>query len=446
MPGPGIVKNLKLRIGSDNTTRVDHDLGLVGNLHSPLSLSSHMKKEMVMWIRMLREDRLRYRDEFEFFGAKLYSVLLANKIGETVNRVLFEKSGTNAENLNFLRIELEFEEKQEELASWPWEYLYSPETHIFLAESQRLVLLRHIPFPYSARPIVVNETPIRVLCIAASPNNYPQIEFDSVLKSMKELEDTNNFQVTSLTYPPIKSGKLPAPKNNAPTRRNFLNAINRSNFNPHVIHFVGHGRYHEGGCQLAFTDENGNAEWIDDSQLAPWLVDNQELRLVFFQAGESASTDPYNPYQDFTGLANRLASINVPAVIAMQYRIESGIADFFATIFYRALARALSIEEAAQEARLQVQVNMDANGAHRYAFCLPVLYMNGSGALLDEKWVSLAAIGPDNILKSQPPLRCTRCGAQNRPSSKFCGNCGNPLPRSASIEGDSQNGFTKTGA
>ena len=448
MPGPGIVKNLKLRIGSGNMMTVDHDLEIVGDFGEvPLSLSYEMKHEILLWIRMLREDRLRYSEEFEFFGAKLYSVLLHNEIGKTIDRILFETNSDNAEGLNFLRIELKFDEKQQELASWPWEYLFCAETRIFLAQSQRLVLLRNIPFKYSPRPLLVDKPPIRVLFIASSPNDYPKIEFDGILKSMKDLEGTANFQVTSLTFTKEEMGKQLAQNNRIPTRQNFLDAINLQNFYPHVIHFVGHGQYHQDRGQFALTNEDGSADWIDDQQLASWLMNDQDLRLVFFQAGESALFDPYNPYLDFSGLASLLPGKNIPAVIAMQYKIEAGIADFFASNFYEALARALTIEEAVQVGRQQVLAKIKKpEEAHKYAHCLPVLYMNGSGALLDEKLVPLAAIGPDSVLKSQSRLRCTRCGAQNRPSSKFCGNCGNPLPRSASIDGDSQNGFTKTGA
>ena len=68
-------------------------------------------------VSMLREGRLKSEEEFKVLGANLYRVLFENKVGEAVTDALYQP-------LKLVRVELEFEEGQEILSSWPWEYLF----------------------------------------------------------------------------------------------------------------------------------------------------------------------------------------------------------------------------------------------------------------------------------------------------------------------------------
>src|SRR5690242_15113212 len=97
MSGPGTIKNLWLTISPDRKINTHHDLvESFGDIkEESIFLPSDMERDILMWIRMLRENRLVYREEFETIGANLYSALLGNRIGEIVNRILFEYNSTN---------------------------------------------------------------------------------------------------------------------------------------------------------------------------------------------------------------------------------------------------------------------------------------------------------------------------------------------------------------
>ena len=417
-------KQLRLHIGSDNKIRVDPTLEWAGSFKElPIDLPAEKRRYLLMWIDMLRENRLYKRPEFETLGESLYSVLLDNEIGKTINRFLFEANWAGKETADFLRIELEFAENQQELAAWPWEYLFNRELGIFLAESSRLVLVRRITIPLAPRSLQIEDRPVRILFVAASPDDLSPVQFESVLDSIMHIRETTNFEVTTLVtpYKDYRRGSEDAPE---ATRRKLIDLVQM--VQPHIIHFVGHGRYEKGSGQLALMGLDGHADWIDDHQFSSWLMDDQRLRLVFLQTCESGLSS-VDPYRDFTGMANYLAKKNIPVIIAMQYQIQMNLANRFARAFYEALATSKTIGASVQEGRLEVQSTTSANEAHRYAFCLPVLYMNSPDDALLSPPLPTAQPAQTVLDVSSLSLQCPQCKHPCRPSQKYCGACGAAL-------------------
>ena len=378
--------------------------------------------------------------------------------------------------MKYWKVELEFESEQHVLASWPWEYLYCPPLPgmgggYFLAESAKLVLTRCLPLYLPPRNLLVPEKdlPIRVLFVAASPGKLSPVEYESVLEELKELEEQYKDKITVLPLvdPYVKlDGILVEKYNPNATFSKFFDMV--LNFDPHIIHFVGHGRcLGEEGGQLAFMDlnVNGDAHWVTDNELASKLM-GTSLRLVFLQACESAlPSSPYssyealadlhhNPYEAISGVAMHLAKQNIPAVVAMQYRIQSQVANEFARAFYTALADRKSVDAAMQEGRLKILTQI-SDWAKTSSFGLPVLYLQQSGSLLALKPettgtsaqtdlrqgvgaymrgaapavvnVALSSISStvaDATLKQS--FSCPWCQAICDPNDKFC-ECGKPL-------------------
>jgi hypothetical protein len=124
--------------------------------------------------------------------------------------------------------------------------------------------------------------------------------------------------------------------------------------------------------------EDGTADWVGEQDLAHVLSDVLAVRLVFLQACESALP---SPEQAISGVAMRLAHINIPAVLAMQYRIEQGVANRFAGAFYGALVEGQTIDAAVQQGRIEIAVRARHWAVSR-AFGLPVLYLREPEALL----------------------------------------------------------------
>ena len=97
-------------------------------------------------IEILRDNRMKETDEYRLLGTHLYHILLNNNLGAALNEALFEPD----KSFEHVKVELHFEEGQEQLASWPWEYLYCPKEYdkgasgYFLASKLRLLLTRKV--------------------------------------------------------------------------------------------------------------------------------------------------------------------------------------------------------------------------------------------------------------------------------------------------------------
>jgi hypothetical protein len=148
------------------------------------------------------------------------------------------------------------------------------------------------------------------------------------------------------------------------------------------------------------------------------------------QACETAQL-PHS-YQAISGVAQQLAYMNIPAVVAMQYEIENQIANTFARAFYDALANSKFIDEAVQVGRQMVASVERTTSNVTYAFALPVLYLRQTGGLLAPapsiSAPSLSASAP--VLGGIQPsaLMCPYCQTATRNSAaKICGKCGAEL-------------------
>jgi len=333
------VKELQINICDDNIIRV-YQLPETGvKIGASLSLSSLQVRTIQVFTEMLRQNRLTSYDEFRALGENLYAVLFEdNSIGKVLNGFL---QGSEAySDFSFLRIKLEFEEKQQYLEHWPWEYLFCPSINTFLSERADVILTRYVPVEDidGARSLFVKEAPpLIVLFVAASPDELGRVQYEYVLDTLKELEEHNakRIRVDTLVTPAKQYDTRRNQDDYAPeaTFERFITTL--KDVQPHVLHFVGHGKHTNNGGQLAFVKLDFTEEWIDDHEFVSWFGQIRSLRLVFLQACESVSSD-YSPYI-ISGVANYLARLNIPAVIAMKYEIDNDIANIFATAFYQAL-------------------------------------------------------------------------------------------------------------
>jgi hypothetical protein len=81
-------------------------------------------------------------------------------------------------------------------------------------------------------------------------------------------------------------------------------------------------------------------------------------------------------------MAQSLAQKNIPAVVAMHFRIKSLLANTFARAFYENLMARSPIEVAMHVARRQLYLGGITDEVHRSGFGLPVLYLRESSPLL----------------------------------------------------------------
>ncbi len=322
------------------------------------------------WLRLRR---LSSRKELEVLGSYLYKVLFRGEVEDSFKRALV----TATQDKEHLRVQLSFSGNAADLASLPWEYLYYPDTEyhrgFFLATRADLVLSRYMPLeePQSITPI---ESSLRILLVISDPEDehLEPVVAEPIIEAMEKLVETN-----AITF-----GRL-----EKPTIDNFIDKLEE--FQPHVLHFFGHGRYDEERkeAEIALFDiDERRGAWLTDRMFADCFTRARPVpRLVFLHLGESNTK---NFKANFERLAPELIRTNIQAVVAMRYPIETKAATVFCRTFYGELAKGESVDVAVQMGRHKITTS-DANTR---VFGTPVLYMQTSDGLVQPK-ASIASKG-----------------------------------------------------
>lgn len=227
-----------------------------------------------------------------------------------------------------------------ELADLPWEYLYDPRTHGFLALSEWTPLVRYLELPGRVRPLAVRP-PLRVLVLVAAPSDYPELdveaEWEKLRDALQDLEDAGRVQVE----------RLPAG-----TLADLQKQLWRGDY--HVFHYIGHGGYDPaaGDGVLVLEDARGRGQHVSGEDIGSLLHDHRTLRLAVLNSCEGARggwTDPYS------GTAQSLVRRGVPAVVAMQFEITDEAAITFGHTLYEAVADGFPLDAAVAAARTAVR-------------------------------------------------------------------------------------------
>jgi DNA polymerase III delta prime subunit len=239
---------------------------------------------------------------------------------------------------------------------YPWEMLFDASTQEFLSLTPDKALYRLIrpPVPSNAPPPNLD-----LAIVTASPSNLPELETETErIKLQEALATTGVTPHTVTTAVDI-------------TRRKLNDVLTSAH--PGVLHFMGHGQYdpHTKEGSLALHDENGQVDWVPERELADILRGHASLSLVILTACETARP---NPTTAFSGVGPRLVETRVPAVIAMQYKLQDLSAAIFTQALYESLAKGEDTAVAVQSARKRLQVERPSA---REAFA-PVLYMRGT--------------------------------------------------------------------
>ncbi len=168
---------------------------------------------------------------------------------------------------------------------------------------------------------------------------------------------------------------------------------------PHIIHFLGHGRVHDGAAQLLLDpDEQG---WVPVENLASRLATTvaDQLRLVYL---ESCSTAV--PGQ-LASAAEQLTRKGVDAAIAHLWTVDAGAAHAMAARFYGALTRG---DHAGDVAAALAGARLFQAGTDSLDFLCPVLYLRGHDPRLfdfSRRRLEVVADGDKEGDEAQRPAR-----------------------------------------
>ncbi len=284
-------------------------------------------------------------------GERLLNTLLADSV---LRSAWAEARGQAPQR----RIRLRIDTAAAELHNLPWEALQ--QDAVMLSAQVNTPFSRYLPIalPWGGP---VEERPIRTLVVISNPDdiesqhNLPPVDVESERANLQSTFETIGPDVLQVDF-------LQAPI--TPER---LEEKLRDGY--HILHYLGHGAFsaRRGQAVLYLQDNDGNAHILPDHQLASLLArQGIQPRLVFLAACQSAARSTNDA---FLGMAPRLVSVGVPAVVAMQDFISIESALKFGTTFYQRLLEHGQVDQATNEARSTLLT------AGRPDAAVPVLFM-----------------------------------------------------------------------
>ncbi len=248
-----------------------------------------------------------------------------------------------------LRIELDVDEQNmPKVAALPWEFLYIPQTekHQFerMGTSPKIAMYRYRSLWYAAKSQSV-DGPLRILFVVSDPKldedgkKLGEVAYEEVLKKLIDL--TKQYPERIELLEPVLHATIEQLRTTLEKQK------------PQVLHFIGHGQMrpdeqgHEYGA-LALCGTANCVDWRRDKDIAA-LFDHHKPGLIVFQTCESGKL---SSGQAFAGIASQLMHRNIPAIIAMQYKISNNAAVTFAQEFYELwLVKDAPVDVAVQKAR-----------------------------------------------------------------------------------------------
>ncbi|MEM6638977.1 MAG: CHAT domain-containing protein [Pseudomonadota bacterium] len=315
-------------------------------------------------------------------GAQLHDALLSGGVRKMYDRSVGTLQG---ETTSGLRIKLHFDLDDPDvraLSQLPWEFAYDSSTRDYLALSRQTPIVRFIdvPRPLSACRL---KGALRILVVMSSPCGHATLD----LARERALIEQSWATHTSVDVHFLDK----------PTKARLLDALADTDY--HVLHYMGHGAFDAatGSGALVLEDEQGSADLLDAATLGAWLRDASQLRLIVLNACDTGKTGSTNP---FSGVANRLVMVGVPAVLAMQFPISDDAAIDFARAFYGRIADGHPVDDATTQGRKAVL----AGRTGTVEWATPVLYMRAQDGYLFERVPDARTV---NVTPPEPPAAQT---------------------------------------
>ncbi len=289
------------------------------------------------------------------FGRRLFDTVFAGTVGDLWTARMAEARPLRQPVRLVLRVD---PWTARPLLNLPWEYLH--DGHGFLALNWRTPFSR-LPLGLAAVSLPPLIEPLRLLVLIAAPLGLPQ---NMVLNTARE-EDL----ILEATAAARRDRRLQVEFAPAGSPQAFEAALRE--WNPHLLHFTGHGVFDEekDTGYLLMEEPDGREKRLSNAAFAEILERRgRSLRLVFLSACQSAVASRGEGYAD---LAPRLLEMAIPAVVAMQFSVLNRSAMDFGSVFYKALADRAAIDAALTEARGKLY----AEGLNRVDFAVPVLFL-----------------------------------------------------------------------
>ena len=248
-----------------------------------------------------------------------------------------------------------------ELSREPWEALYRKRNEVLLAIHAATPIVRLLDSPTApdATPVA---PPVRLLVVTAVPSH--DLDVDQELANIRKRTER---LVAGSRAVPFSTRVL-----EAATRATLSEAIRE--FQPHFLHYIGHGSFERGSgwIHLHDVDDLAEVDHIDAETLRDMLA-NQRPKLVVLNTCEGGIASEIDT---FSGMAHALIQRNIPYVVAMQYPISDDAAIAFSDVLYADLAGGKPIDVAVTNARNAIRLLKEPSS--QVELITPVLYTSGS--------------------------------------------------------------------
>jgi hypothetical protein len=311
---------------------------------------------------LMEPDRAWDKEDIRVFGQLLHQRLFSVEVWSWIDKQIQDRG----EDLVRLQLAFPADAASSRLASLPWEFLCAPDRPDndgrFLVLTPGLMLSRSVPGPPDRAGVTTEE--VRILPVVGDAHNdwLGAVDYEPVLRAIAAAGERPDFTVLDpaieVTNPDL-NGRVAATR-------------------PHVVHFIGHGRFREntGKGSIALRAAGGGTAWVDEDDLAEGLCgDDWAPTIVVLHACEGGRND--YEYRH-AGLAPSLLRQGVQCVVAMQYPVTNETAIEFSSALYEALADRQYLDEAVQTARQGIwQATKDAR-----LLGVPMIYQRNAAPLL----------------------------------------------------------------
>ncbi len=286
------------------------------------------------------------------YGSLLYRKIFIGEggnIGKVREAFSSNKTWSISKNLSGISINLEIDSS---LRQRNWEFLFDEDNEIWLGINEGTPISHFVPGNVIDKQVIDHE--IRLLIAIANPIDQVDLvdeekEINAITETFSELKKSGLIDIEIL-YESSES--------------NLINKL--KDFQPHILHFIGHGSNVNNEPVLFLKSNEGNTSVkysVDSMRIA--LGNCKFLRLVVLNACLTS---------EFAYELARLCNI---AAIGMKSRIKDQSAKYFAQGFYIRLAEGEPVDVCANYARQQIWVNYSKD---RPDWGLPELYLSNGDA------------------------------------------------------------------
>jgi len=290
------------------------------------------------------------------YGQLLYDTFLAGRPREGLTAALNEAQAGK----RHLRIQLDIPPDAKTLHTLTWEWLYSPGTDAAFAASPEVSLSR---FMRIDKPLgePVETRPLKILVVISNPANLS----DYNLPALDPNVERQNIEAALIKVQgQVKCEFLEG----YATLGNIRNQLEQGQF--HVLHVLSHGYMKQQKGYLLLQDQEGRGAPVDENIFDDLFLGQHNIRLVVLAACLSAARSQTNA---FVGLGPRLVEKGIPAVVAMQRRVEVSAAQLFTEHFYQHLSQYGVVDAAVNEARYRLYLDPARRASGDWG--IPVLFM-----------------------------------------------------------------------